>query len=336
MPALRPELEGFLGRRYPGAVVSEAGGDASARRYWRLALPDGSTRIVMDYGHPFEGETDDLRLGRLFREAGLRVAGLFEVVPEAGCLVVEDLGSRTLESVVEELSGRPEGDAEMERLYERAVDLALEIARRGTGVLARSGAGSFPALDADRFRFEMNFFVEHYVRGIAGLERLPSGFEEALGRLAELAARPPHVLCHRDLHSRNLMVLADGGLAMVDIQDARWGPLGYDLASLLRDAYVDIEESLVGRLVERFRAGLEDPPGPEPFRSRFDLIAIERMVKMLGTFGYQIGRLGRTRYAKAMERTIRRLERLLPLCAEAREVLEAFRAARLFAGSPAN
>ncbi len=333
MAGLRREVEAFFERRFPGAVVSEAGGDASARRYWRLQLPSGSTRVVMDYGHPFEGETDDIALGRVFRAADLRVAALLEAAPEAGCLVLEDLGERTLESLVLALARRPGAAAEIESLYERAVDLAVAIAVRGTSALARSSRAAGPALDAGRFRFEMDFFVEHYARGIAGLARLPCGLEDALHRLADRASIGPRVLCHRDLHCRNVMVLADGELAMVDIQDARWGPLGYDLASLLRDAYVDLGEDLVERMVQRFRTGLPEGPGSAWLRATFDLLSIQRMLKMLGTFGYQIHVLGRPRYTEAMERTLRRLERLLPMCAEAGEVYEGLQAARLLGTS---
>lgn len=330
----RREVEAFFRQRFPGAVVSEAGGDASARRYWRLVLPGGSTRVVMDYGHPFQGETDDIALGRIFRAAGLRVAALLEAAPEAGCLVLEDLGERTLESLVHGLVGRPGAAVEIESIYERAVDLAVAIAVRGTPALATSERAAGPALDAERFRFEMDFFLEHYARGIAGLARLPSGLEDALHRLADRASSGPRVLCHRDLHCRNVMVLADGTLATVDIQDARWGPLGYDLASLLRDAYVDLGEDLVDRMIQRFRAGLPDSLGSAWLRARFDVLSIQRMLKMLGTFGYQIHALGRRRYAEAMDRTLRRLERLLPLCEQAREVREGLQAARLLGTSP--
>lgn len=334
MASLRPEVEAFFERRYPGAEVTVAGGDASARRYWRLVLPDGSTRVIMDYGHPFENETDDIKLGRVFRRADLPVAALLEAAPEVGCLVLEDLGQRTLDSLVRSLAARPAAAPQIESFYERAVDLAVAVAVRGTSALASSERAAGPALDAERFRYEMDFFIEHYARGILALARLPSGLEDALHRLADLAASGPRVLCHRDFHCRNLMVLADGTLAMVDIQDARWGPVGYDLVSLLRDAYVDLAEDLVDRMVERFRAGLPEPPGRGWFRARFDLLSVQRMVKMLGTFGYQIHALGRSGYADAMERTLRRLERLMPLCEEARAVLEAFQGARILGPPP--
>jgi hypothetical protein len=159
----------------------------------------------------------------------------------------------------------------------------------------------------------MDYFLEHYARGLAGRSFLPASLETLLHELADRAAdTPPRVLCHRDFHSRNLMVLDDGSLAMVDIQDARWGPDAYDLASLVRDGYVDLDENEVERWIERYREALPDTPPAERFRAGFDVVAAQRMIKALGTFGYQVGRLRRERYRAAIPRTLERLRRLLP------------------------
>jgi aminoglycoside/choline kinase family phosphotransferase len=91
---------------------------------------------------------------------------------------------------------------------------------------------------------------------------------------------------------------------MVDFQDARWGPDTYDLASLLRDAYVEIDEGLVEGMVARFGDA-------EDLRARFDLVAAERMIKALGTFGYQASVRGSPRYLEGVPRTLHRLRRTL-------------------------
>lgn len=307
MSGMRPELVAWLEESYPRLRWRGLAGDASTRRFWRILFPEQATRIVMDYGAPFEGETDDVRLARVFHEAGLRIASIEHVAPHPGCLVLEDLGDRTFELALNGAS-----TSQVEDLYRRAVDFAVAIAERGTRALRRSERAAGPALDAEKFRFEMDFFVEHYVRGFRGVESVDGALVASLRRLADLAAASPRVLCHRDYHARNLMVLRDGELAMVDIQDARWGPDTYDLASLLRDAYVDLDEELVVELCERYRTGLPDPPEPAAFRSRFGIVAAQRMIKALGTFGYQVHRLGRDRYRDAIPRTVRRLKRLLP------------------------
>ena len=303
----RAALKGFLSTSFPGARIEPLAGDASTRSFYRLRNADGSTRVVMDYGEPFAGETDDVRATNLFRAAALPVAEIVTVAGDPGCLVLEDLGDRTLEQA---LSGA--STTERDRLYDAAVDLAADVSVAGTRELERA-AGDWPALDVDRFRFEMEFFVEHYAAGLMGKTELAPGLVGALHELAaSAAAGPRRVLCHRDYHSRNLMVRDDGSLAMVDIQDARWGPATYDLASLLRDAYVDIDEHEVDRGVERYRAALPDPPQAAALRTGFDIVAAQRMIKALGTFGYQSTRLGRKRYLEAIPRTLARLRRLLP------------------------
>jgi aminoglycoside/choline kinase family phosphotransferase len=120
---------------------------------------------------------------------------------------------------------------------------------------------------------------------------------------------------------------------MVDIQDARWGPDAYDLASLLRDAYVDIQEDWVEPLIRHYLDQLDDAPSYDEFRQRFDIVAAQRMLKALGTFGYQIAVLGNRRYESAISRTTARLRRLLTQRHETRFVHEKLAAAGLF-GKP--
>lgn len=304
---LRPELDAFLRKRFPGSRIDRVAGDASTRSFHRARLADGSTRVVMDYGAPFRGETDDVRLSRIFRAASLPVAEILSVEPEAGCLVLEDLGDRTLETSLRESSGR-----ERARWTERAVDLAVRIAVDGTRALARSERADGPALDAERFRFEMDFFVEHYALGLARLPSAGEALAASLHELAALAASGPRVLCHRDFHSRNLMVRDDGTLAMVDIQDARWGPDTYDLASVLCDAYADIDDGVAERMIDRYRLSLPEPPPADAFRKRYQVVAVQRMIKALGTFGYQVTVLNRRRYLEGVPRTLVRLRALVP------------------------
>lgn len=308
MSPLRPELTAALEALHPLASVETLPGDASTRRFHRLYLEEGGTRIVMDYGTPFEGETDDVRLARIFERAALPVARVLDVLPEAGALVLEDLGDTTLETALE----RAEISREHSRpaLYRAAIDIAAGIATRGSDALRHSDRASGPTLDAERFEFEMGFFLEHFVEGLLGRKNAVAPLGEALMRLAREVASHPRVMCHRDFHSRNLMVRRDGSIAMVDIQDARWGPDTYDVASLLRDAYIALDEREVTEYLDLYAVSV----GTEfsALRSRFWTVAAQRMIKALGTFGYQIGRLGRERYRPAIPLTLERLSRLLP------------------------
>jgi aminoglycoside/choline kinase family phosphotransferase len=302
----RRAIRDWLDRSFPGANVTSLAGDASTRRFLRIAPSRSPSMILMDYGSPFEGETDDIRLTRVFLDACLPVARIRAVAPDPGCLVLDDLGDRMLER---ELQEHP---SDSPKLLARAVDLALTIAIRGTPALERSPRLAGPSLDQARFRFEMEFFVKHFVGSYLGRPAEPDLIRglEALADEAAQTSRP--VLCHRDFHSRNIMLRDDRSLALVDIQDAQWGPETYDLASLLYDAYVEIDDEWRDPLIEGFRSALPNAPDRETFRAQLWVVSAERMIKALGTFGYQVAVQGNSRYRDAIPRTLQRLERLLP------------------------
>jgi aminoglycoside/choline kinase family phosphotransferase len=310
MSVLRPALAMALAEFYPGARDEALAGDASTRRFHRLFLPDGGTRVVMDYGTPFEGETDDVRLARIFEQAALPVARVLQILPEAGALVLQDLGDDTLERALGHAGSV--GPTTRDPLYRAAVRLAAEIATRGTEALRRSDRALGPALDGERFLFEMRFFLEHYVGGFVGRPEVATRIRGAVEELALAVASHPRVLCHRDYHSRNIMVSGGGEISLVDIQDARWGPDTYDLASLLCDAYVDMGDHETAELSELYWQLAHGSQDVTALQERFELVAAQRMLKALGTFGYQIGVMGKDRYRGAIPRTVERLSRFLP------------------------
>jgi aminoglycoside/choline kinase family phosphotransferase len=317
----RREIGRYLEREFPGAAVERLAGDASTRIFYRIRVPGGQSVVLMDYVEPFDGETDDIRLGKIFRDAGLRVAGLLRVSAEVGCLVLEDLGDHSLETLLHETDAPPQGPPPQPLV--RAVELAALVASKGTPLLARSDRAAGPALDAERFRFEMDFFLEHFAAGLRGIRELPEELRGKLHGLADRAAASPRrVLCHRDFHSRNLMVLDDGSLAMVDVQDARWGPDTYDLVSILRDAYIEIEDAWIDPLIQIYLEALDDPPEPVAFGERFQIVAAQRMIKALGSFGYLTIATRGGRYLDAIPRTVGRLRTLLPKSKETKDLFE--------------
>lgn len=313
---MRRDLERWLETRFAGAEVSELAGDASARRFYRLRPAAGESTILMDYGASFEGETDDQKLTAIFLDAGLPVPEILESAPEPGCLILEDLGDRMLE---DELSGVDDQGKTPELLLE-AAGLAGRIARDGTEALSRSNRVEGPALDSERFRFEMGFFVENFIEKYLGIKGDQGRLRGELEALAERsAASPQRVLCHRDYHCRNIMVRPDRSLVLVDLQDARWGPDTYDLVSLLFDAYQDVPDAWIEPLILRYlaTAGINDD---RHLRHRIHMVGTERMIKALGTFGYQVAVAGKSRYLDAIPRTLRRLDRILPLEQETSEI----------------
>jgi aminoglycoside/choline kinase family phosphotransferase len=153
----------------------------------------------------------------------------------------------------------------------------------------------------------MNFFIRHFLGGYRGASLAPDdrrAIDAALDEIvAELAAEP-RVLCHRDYHSRNLM-FANDRLYVIDFQDARMGPNTYDLVSLLRDSYVDLPDALVEQLIQEFHAASGSAESRSAFRARFDLMALQRNLKALGTFGYQTTVRGNPVYIQYIPRTLR-------------------------------
>jgi N-acetylmuramate 1-kinase len=155
--------------------------------------------------------------------------------------------------------------------------------------------------------------VRHFVQAYRGVS-LSTAEREALAAewraIVDELASERRVLCHRDYHSRNLM-LKDGLLHIIDFQDARMGPDTYDLVSLLRDSYVDLTDRELDELIAYFLALKQGSdasgawPTSDEFRRRFDLMALQRNLKALGTFGYQTTTRGNPVYIQYMPRTLR-------------------------------
>ena len=225
---------------------------------------------------------------------------------ELGIVALQDLGDVTLQAHLGAAS-----PAEHAALYREAVALIELLQRRG----AELAVGRLPALPRRVRRREADLgarLLRHATssRAIAAwrsraAERAALA-EEWAAIVDELAAEP-RVLCHRDYHSRNLM-LHDGSLYIIDFQDARMGPDTYDLASLLRDSYVDIADRELDELIAYFLAlkRRRRAASDDEFRRRFDLMALQRNLKALGTFGYQTDRpAGNPVYIQYMPRTLR-------------------------------
>jgi len=169
------------------------------------------------------------------------------------------------------------------------------------------------AFDVAKLSWELGFFVEHFLVGHRRIRLGPSErveLESSFASLCEEIASWPRVLCHRDYHSRNLMWHRDR-LHWIDFQDARLGPAHYDLASLLRDSYVDLEEDMVEDLLEEFRREAVPDESPTEFVRRFDLISVQRNLKALGTFGFMATVRGALLYLDFVPRTLERVRRNL-------------------------
>ena len=168
------------------------------------------------------------------------------------------------------------------------------------------------ALDSTKLTWELAFFRSEFLDAYRNVTLAPAAAEalrQELSTIAEELGAEPRVLCHRDYHSRNLMVPRNR-LVVIDFQDARMGPATYDLVSLLRDSYVDLSPDLAAAMTEYF---LEAVPTErtDDFARRFDLMSVQRHLKALGTFGHQIAVSRRPGFAPSIPRTLGYLRRTL-------------------------
>ncbi len=282
--------------------LSALAGDASNRRYFRIALKGNpSALILMQLADP-EGfkkseeavsgasvhiaELPFLNVLTHLQRTGVTVPTLHYFDREAGLLYLEDFGDLTLAEAC-----RGADRARIDALYRQAIDQLVLLQVKGTTPPAPGCLAFHRRFDVPLLMWEFEHFLEY---GIVARIGRPVKAEDDAGiraefqHIAELLAGQPQVFVHRDYHSRNLMV--DGArMGIIDFQDALMGPATYDLASLLKDAYIELDEPMVDALIEHFLDGLAshgvkmDRPA---FRRLFDLTSIQRNLKAAGRFVY--------------------------------------------------
>ncbi len=188
-------------------------------------------------------------------------------------------------------------------LYREAVDILARLQLRGEELRSARYLPFRIAFDAKKFFDELVFFRTHFLVGLSKVELSASDravLDEELEKLAGELSGEPYGLCHRDYHARNLLVCdSESGLAVIDFQDARMGPRCYDLVSLANDSYVVHDDDLVSEMKDRFASAA----GADVARE-YDLAALQRNLKALGTFGYQISERGNDVYRRYLHHTL--------------------------------
>jgi aminoglycoside/choline kinase family phosphotransferase len=303
---IRDRIEAYLKRsglasRAPRVVPLT--GDASDRRYFRLRLPHAASIVLSVHSVPFEFDAlPFVNVAQLLAEMPVPIPRVIGHAEDLGILALEDLGDVTLQAHLGAAT-----PAEHAALYRQAVALIATLQRRGAELSSPRYLSYSVAFDVEKLTWEMDFFIRHFLeayRGVALTSAARAALQSELALLVALLASEPRVLCHRDYHSRNLM-LHDSRLYIIDFQDARMGPDTYDLVSLLRDSYVDLAESTVDELVAYFLALKGITGADEAFRRRFDIMALQRNLKALGTFGYQTTSRRNPVYIQYIPRTLR-------------------------------
>ncbi len=286
-------LDDWLHARLPGEPFSlaPASEDASFRRYFRVTTSVG-TRIVMDAPPEHEDCRPFVKVARLFGEAGVNVPQVLAEDLENGYLLLTDLGSTMYLEALAERSAAA--------LYGAATDALVRIQ-------LASRPGTLPEYDRELLLRELRLFPDWYVAKQLGVT-LSAAQSDALAAVFELILAnnlaQPRVYVHRDYHSRNLMV-TEPNPGIIDFQDAVYGPVTYDLASLFKDAYIRWDEERIIDWVVRYwekarTAGLPMEADFGTFYRDFEWMGVQRHVKVLGIFARLYHRDGKDRYLRDM------------------------------------
>jgi N-acetylmuramate 1-kinase len=305
---VRARIDRFLGEAGLSSRVAKVvplTGDASDRRYFRVLLKNEAPQVLAVHPGPIEFETlPFVNVSRLLSAMPVPVPRILAHNDELGIMSQQDLGDVTLQAHLGAASA-----AEHAALYRQAVSFIETLQRRGRDLESAEYMPYRIAFDVEKLTWELQFFVRHFLDAYRGAALSPAEREALAAEFSAIAselAAEPRVLCHRDYHSRNLM-LHENNLYIIDFQDARLGPDTYDLVSLLRDSYVDFTEQQVEELIAFFLA-LHSEWGsaadPQEFRRRFDVMALQRNVKALGTFGFQTTSRGNPVYIQYIPRTL--------------------------------
>jgi aminoglycoside/choline kinase family phosphotransferase len=294
-----------VGARYRVTAVA---GDASTRRFYRARGRRGSVILVI-HPPPLEDLAPFRSSYRILKRIGAPVPPLIAGDDRSGVVIVEDLGNTTLQRHLRTATGR--SSRVRSGLYRQACDLIILLQRRAQKVTRATDFAAKNALDRERFLSELDHFHRYFTLGLHGMR--PGSADAALLRrfyadLAEDCSALTRVFCHRDFQSRNLMVRR-GRLYLIDFQDARMGPYTYDAASLLRDSSLNVGEKLVEEMTSYLALRLGW--GIEEFRRDFDLVALQRNIKDLGTFAFMATERGHRSYLDYVPRTLHSIRRTL-------------------------
>ena len=262
----------------------------ASTQHRRSSAQQAGTLIVMDAPPPHEDCRPFLHIAKLFEEAGTHVPHVYAQDLQQGFLLLSDLGNTTYLQALNSSTAR--------ELYGAATDALIKIQ-------LASRENELPPYDEALLRRELNLFPEWYIAkhlSITLTDKQRAKLEEVFARIIANNLAQPRVYVHRDYHSRNLMV-TDPNPGILDFQDAVYGPITYDLASLFKDAYIRWEESTIMDWLIRYweqarKAGLPVRADFGEFYRDYEWMGVQRHIKVLGIFARLYHRDGKDGYLK--------------------------------------
>ena len=289
------QLEVWLKQHFPGKTwtLQPASADASFRRYFRV-LFDNHSMIVMDAPPQHEDCVPFIKVAEILTASGVHVPGILASDLEQGFLLLSDLGDKTFLQALSDQADLAE------LLYRDAIDslVAMQLSDR---------TQELPFYDEALLTREMNLFPEWYINQhlrVDLTDKQQTILREVFAQILHNNLAQPKVLVHRDYHSRNLMV-ATPNPGIIDFQDAVFGPITYDLVSLLKDAYIGWEEERILDWAIRYwekarRAKLPVTADFAEFYRDFEWMGVQRHIKVLGIFARLNYRDGKAAYLNDM------------------------------------
>ena len=278
-----------------------ASADASFRRYLRVDSVQGVSRIVMDAPPDKENSEPFVRIAALMKAAGLNAPEVLDWQEAHGFMLLSDLGDATVMSAID-----PERPQANHGLYMQAVDALLQWQ-------LASRPGVLPPYDAALLHRELSLFPDWYLaqhKGVQLNHAQREVFDKAFALIVQRNLAAPQVYVHRDFMPRNLMMPQGAGpqieqLGVLDFQDAVFGPITYDIASLMRDAFLTWDEDFVLDITIRYwekarKAGLMDFEGWHSdfgaFYRAVEWMGLQRHLKVAGIFARLTLRDGKPKY----------------------------------------
>lgn len=286
--------------------VYQLAGDASNRRYYRVVQGDSSWVLMV--WEPFEDNEKYpfLSVLRHLDRSRVHVPKVIDKSPSEGFVLLEDLGDLTLERKFWENQNQELAMS----FYRMAIEELAKIHYKATADNKVECTAFHIAFDKEKLLWEMNYARKHLLEGICALQLKPSEsklLDEHFHSICQHLDQQPRWICHRDYHSRNLMIKL-GKIRVIDFQDARMGPIQYDLVSLLKDSYVQIGDAMARSLLDYyFLLRLETQPQPlsrDLFRETYEIQTIQRCFKACGSFASFMNTRQDTRYLKYISHTL--------------------------------
>jgi aminoglycoside/choline kinase family phosphotransferase len=287
-------------------------GDGSDRRFYRLL--GSPTAVLLFHPNPPGGEVNEndsyYRIGRHLKAQGVPVPEIYSYCAAEFWMLLEDLGDVSLETVIKQQPA----ESQIRHWYRQALEVLVNMQIKGKEGFEPSWCFDTPVLHRPfLWERECGYFVTAFLNNYLGLKTTREDLAPDFERLLTGALPPgPNFFLHRDYQSRNLFV-RDGRLRVIDFQGGRLGPLGYDLASLLIDPYVNLspemQEEFFDYYLELVTARLDLDPAA--FREQYYYLALCRNLQILGAYGYLTRVKGKNYFARYIPEAVAGLRRRL-------------------------